>query len=261
MLPRICALLFFSLSLCGQGPWLTLFDGKTLNGFVDPWTRVPPGGSWVLDSGALKVVPDARIAEDLVTEQEYRDFELEFEWKVSPGGNTGVKYRIQSIFFVAAANTKVGSDGFEGMMGREFANPNNNRAQLPDGAKGFEPVIGFECQLLDDERHPDARRDEAHKTGALYSFLPPTRRAAKPAGEWNTARIVVRGANFEHWINGVQVLAGRLDDPAVSKGAAKRWNSAPPIREMLTNPRPTGRISFQHHGDDAWFRAIRIRTL
>jgi hypothetical protein len=261
LLPGSVALIIFSLSLYGQGPWLTLFDGQTLNGLVDPWTRVPPGGSWVLDAGALKAVPKPRIAEDLVTAQEYGDFELEFEWKVSPGGNTGVKYRIQSIFFVAADKNQTGPDGFEGMLGRELANPTGSRAQLPAGAKGFEYTIGFECQLLDDERHPDARRDEAHKTGALYSFLPPTRRAARPAGEWNTARIVVRGAAFEHWINGVQVLAGRLDDPAVSKGAAKRWNPAPPIREMLAHPRPTGRISFQHHGDDAWFRAIRIRTL
>jgi hypothetical protein len=261
LLLRLSLLPLLALPLCAQGPWVTLFDGKTLNGFVDPWKAVPPGGSWVLDAGALKVVPQARIAEDLVTAREYRDFELEFEWKVSPGGNTGVKYRIQSVFFITAENARVGPDGFEAMMGRQLANPNNNRARLPAGAKGFEPVIGFECQLIDDERHPDARRDEAHKTGALYSFLPPARRAAKPAGEWNTARIVVRGAAFEHWINGVQVLAGRLDDPAVKAGAAARWNPAPAIREMFTNPRPAGRISFQHHGDDVWFRAIRIRTL
>lgn len=260
MLPRLSLLLAFSLPLCAQNQWVTLFDGKTLTGFVDPWKKVPPGGSWVLEDGALKVVPEARIAEDLVTAQEYRDFELEFEWKVSPGGNTGVKYRIQRVFFIAAVNTQIGADGFEGMMGRQLANPDNNRAQLPAGAKGFEPVIGFECQLLDDERHPDARRDESHKTGALYSFLPPARYAAKPAGEWNTARIVVRGAAFEHWINGVQVLAGRLDDPRVNAGAAARWNAAPAIREMFTQPRPAGRISFQHHGDVAWFRAIRIRT-
>ena len=261
MLHKFTPLLLLSLPLCAQGPWLTLFDGKTLNGIVDPWKAVPPGGSWVIDDGALKAVRGPRISEDLVTAKEYGDFELEFEWRVSLGGNTGVKYRIQRILFVAADKTSTGPGGFEGMLGRELANPRSDRAQLAPNAKGFEYTIGFECQLIDDERHPDARRDEAHKTGALYSFLPPARRAAKPAGEWNTARIVARGATFEHWINGVQVLAGRLDDPAVKAGAAARWAAAPPIREMLTNPRQTGKISFQHHGDEVWFRAIRIRPL
>lgn len=260
MLRRIGLFLLLSLPLGAQGPWRILFDGKTLNGIVDPWKLVPPGGSWVLDDGALQAVPGPHIAEDLVTDQEYGDFELEFEWKVSPGGNTGVKYRIQRILFVDAAKTQAGPGGFEGMLGRELANPHSDRARLAPTSHGFEYTIGFECQLIDDERHPDARRDEAHKTGALYSFLPPTRRAAKSAGEWNTARIAVRGSAFEHWINGVRVLAGRLDDPAVKTGAAARWNAAPSIREMLTHPLPAGRISFQHHGDEVWFRAIRIRT-
>ncbi|MBL0159261.1 MAG: DUF1080 domain-containing protein [Bryobacterales bacterium] len=260
MLHRLSLLLALSVPLCAQSPWLTLFDGKTLNGLVDPWKGVPPGGSWVIENGALKVNPKPRIAEDLVTEREYGDFELEFEWKVSPGGNTGVKYRIQRILFVAADKTKPGPGGFEGMLGREMANPSSDRAHLSPTSSGFEYTIGFECQLIDDERHPDARRDEAHKTGALYSFIPPARRAAKPAGEWNTARILVRGAAFEHWINGVQVLAGRLDDSAVHAGAAARWAAAPLIREMLTKPRPAGPITFQHHGDEVWFRAMRIRT-
>ena len=261
MLHRLSLLLALFLPICAQGPWLTLFDGKTLNGIIDPWKAVPPGGSWVIDNGALKAVPKPHIAEDLVTSQEYGDFELEFEWKVSPGGNTGVKYRIQRILFVDAGKTQLGPGGFEGMLGREMANPRSDRAQLPPSASGFEYTIGFECQLIDDERHPDARRDEAHKTGALYSFLPPTRHSAKPAGEWNNARILVRASTIEHWINGVQVLKGRLDDPAVRAGAAARWAAAPPIREMLSNPRPTGRISFQHHGDEVWFRAMRVRTL
>lgn len=246
--------------LCAQGPWIPLFDGKTLHGITDPWTAEQPGGSWVLDGGALKAVPNPRIAEDLITTGEYGDFELEFEWKVSPGGNTGVKYRIQRALFLASDKTQPGAGGFEAMLGRELANPGHIRSQLGAKGRGFVYTVGFECQLIDDERHPDARRDESHRTGSLYSFLPPARYAAKPAGEWNTARILVRGAAFEHWINGVQVLTGRLDDPAVGAGAAARWAPAPPILEMLTHPRPAGRISFQHHNDEAWFRAIRIRT-
>jgi hypothetical protein len=146
------------------------------------------------------------------------------------------------------------------MLGREIASRPSNRAALAGGATAQEYTVGFEMQLLDDERHPDARRDARHVTGALYAMIAPATKAARPAGEWNSGMIVVKGSHFEHWINGTKVLEGTLDDPRVREGVTKRWGPAPAILKALTEPRPRGPICLQHHGDEAWFKNIKIRA-
>jgi hypothetical protein len=239
--------------------WVLLFDGETMRGWRDPARENPPGDSWVIESGCLKTRLRPRIAEDLVSEQSYGDFDLCFDWRVSPGGNSGVKYRIQSLIFVDSTKAQPGA--FEAVIAREFSNPASDRATLAPTASAQEYSVAFEMQLLDDERHPDAKNGPQYRTGALYSMIAPAAPAARPAGEWNTGRIVVKGARIEHWVNGVKVLEGSLADDAVRQGAAKRWGQYPDILRMFTNPRPTGRISLQHHGDEVWFRNLKIRRL
>lgn len=239
-----------------------LFDGKTFRGWRDPASEAPPGDSWAIEDGCLKTRLKPRIAEDLITAESYGDFELKFDWRVSPRGNTGLKYRLQRTVFVDETKLQKGPGGFEGELGREIARPQSDRAKLAPDSKAFEYTIAFEMQLIDDERHPDAARDGSHRTGALYSFLPPTTTAAHAAGEWNQARLFVKGDRFEHWINGVKVLEGSLKDPAVRAGAEKRWGKyAPEIFDALTNPRPEGRICIQHHGDEVWFRSLKVRRM
>ena len=128
-------------------------------------------------------------------------------------------------------------------------------------AKGFEYTIGYEFQLLDDERHPDAKKDASHKTGALYSMIPASTSAARPAGQWNESRLVVKGDHVEHWINGVKVLDASLNSDGVRAGAAKRWSKVPAIYDALTKPKAEGPIGLQHHGDPVWFRNIKIKRL
>lgn len=240
--------------------WRLLFDGKSLKGWLDPAKQKIPGNAWTIEGGALKTVPKPVVREDLLTIETYSDFELAFDWKVAPGGNTGVKYRIQDTIFID--ETRNTAKKFEEMVGREYASHPSDRKTLKPGSPNQVYVVGYEMQLIDNERHPDARRDERHTTGALYSMIPPKRTdAAKPAGQWNSSRIVARGQHFEHWINGIQVLEGNLDDPAVAAGAAKRWGPAPQVREMLSHPKPVGRLGLQHHEDEAWFKSIKVKKL
>ncbi len=240
--------------------WRLLFDGRSLKGWIDPAKQNVPGNAWAIENGTLKTVPKPRVREDLLTIATYTDFELAFDWKVSPGGNTGVKYRIQDTIFID--ETRNTAKKFEEMVGQEYATHPSDRRKLQPGAANQVYVVGYEMQIIDNDRHPDAKRDPRHRTGALYSMIAPQKTdAAKPAGEWNASRIVVKGQHFEHWINGVMVLDGNLDSEPVASGAAKRWGPAPQVREMLSHPKPAGRLGLQHHEDEAWFKNVRVRIL
>lgn len=239
--------------------WKLLFDGKTMKNWRDPARKNQPGDAWLVEDGCLRTRVKPRISEDLITEESFGDFELQFDWKVSPRGNTGVKYRIQKEVFIDDAKQQTGPGGFEGLVGRELAHPLSDRAALAPGATGQVYTVSFEFQLLDDQRHPDAKRDNSHKTGALYSMIAPSSYPARPAGEWNHGLLVLRGNHVEHWINGAKVLDGSLDSDMVRAAVAKRWAPAPPVREMLTHPKQEGPLCLQHHGDLVWFRNLKIR--
>lgn len=239
--------------------WRLLFDGRTFANWQDPAKKQQPGDAWIIENGTLKTRVKPHIEEDLLTAQEYGDFELQFDWRVSQGGNTGLKYRLQREIFVDDTKKQEGPGGFEALLGREISNPKSNRATLAADAKGFVYTVGFEYQLIDDKRHPDALRGPDRRTGALYSMIPPAEGYAKPAGEWNSSRLVLRGDHVEHWLNGTKVLDASLRDPRVIAGVEKRWKGVPAIYEALTHPKPRGYIGLQHHGDEVWFRNIRIR--
>jgi hypothetical protein len=241
--------------------WKLLFDGQTMNGWLDPAKKVQPGDAWAVSDGCLKTVLKPRIEEDLVSADSFGDFELAFDWKISERGNTGIKYRIQDLLFVDSAKNSVKGIRFEEQIGREYRERTSDRTKLAPDQKGFVYTVGFEFQLLDDARHPDALRNASHTCGALYGMAAPTAKTAKPAGEWNSARLVVRGPHVEHWINGAKVLDTRLDDPANLQGPMRRWGPAPQLFEMLSRPKPRGPISLQHHGDEVWFRNIKLREL
>ena len=238
-----------------------LFDGRTMNGWRDPARQNVPGDAWTVEQGTLRTVLKPRIAEDLLTEEQFGDFELLFDWRLSEGANTGLKYRIQGTVFVDHSRRQPGPNGFEGMLGREMAGKLSDRAKLAPGATGEVYSIGFEFQLLDDDRHPDAKRGPDRQTGALYSMIPASAKAAKPVTEWNRSRLVVRGNGIEHWVNGTKVLEGSLDDERIIAGVTRRWGPAPEIRDALLKPRPRGFIALQHHGDLVWFKNIKIREL
>lgn len=149
--------------------WRLLFDGETLAGW-----RVFRGqgmsDGWAVEDGAITRVADGAM--DIVTEEEFEDFELALEWRVEPGGNSGV--------FIRASEE----------VDRIF-----------EGAP--------EMQVLDDERHVDGG-DPLTSAGANYGLHAPSADVVRPAGEWNRARIRVDGDRVTHWLNGVQVVDYRL---------------------------------------------------
>jgi hypothetical protein len=238
-----------------------LFDGRTFNNWQDPAKKNAPGDAWEIVDGAFKTRTKARIKEDLLTAREYGDYELRFDWKVSAKGNTGLKYRLQREVFIDSTKAQRGPGGFEGMIGREIANPMSNRAKMTPDAMGEVYTVGFEFQLIDDGGHRDALSGSDRRTGALYSMIAPREGFAKKPGEWNQSRLVMQGDHFEHWLNGEKVNEGSLKDPRVKAGVEKRWKDVPAVRDALLNPKPRGYIGLQHHGDEVWFRNIRIREI
>lgn len=243
-----------------QAGFRLLFDGHTFDNWRNPSTETPPGDSWSIEDGCLRTQRGPRIAEDLISKDSFGDFELKFDWKLSAKANTGVKYRIQRAVFLD--NTKISkSQPFEETVEAELTKHISDRAKLAPGATGHEYTISYEFQLIDDAGYPNLSADHVHDTGALYSMIPPKKKAAHTPGEWNQSRLVVKGEHFEHWVNGVLVLDGSLKSAEARAGSEKRWAKAPHVRDTLINAKPAGQLSLQHHGDTVWFKNVKVRPL
>lgn len=213
--------------------WRLLFDGESL----DQWTGLGrdsiPEGHWRVDDGAIQKVasgdvptaPDGQPLEggDIMTTDTFRDYEFMFEWKVAPGANSGVKYNV--------------SEELSTSMEPQYA------------------ALGFEYQVLDDDRHPDGELP-SHRTGGLYDMIPPNdAKQLRPVGEWNESRIVFRGMHGEHWLNGARVVEYDMDSPRFdSLLAASKYADIQGFAE-----RRAGHIVLQDHGDDVWFRNLKIK--
>jgi hypothetical protein len=157
----------------GAGEWRTLFDGKSTAGWRGYKSPDVPAG-WAAKDGVL--IKDGKTRSgDLVTKDQYGDFELEFDWKLAPGGNAGVLYR--------------GTEEYDHIY---WSAP--------------------EYQLLDDAAHADGK-NRLTSAGSAYALYPPPAGVVKPAGEWNSSRIVARGAHVEHWLNGKKVVEYELWSP------------------------------------------------
>ena len=236
-----------------QSAWVSLFDGKTMAGWDDPRQKTPPGDGWTIDDGCLKANRSPRITEDLFSKDTYRDFELAWEWKIAPGANSGVKYRIQERLFLAS----YAGHRFEDTVNYSMLHKPTVR---PD--HGQEYVVGFEYQLLDNARNSDARVGVDHQAGAVYDIMGPEKDMTRPVGEFNESRLVVKGNHVEHWLNGVKIVDAELDSPQVVERTAKRWGRGSPVFNLLTKqPHKECPISLQNHGDEAWFRNLKIRRL
>lgn len=237
--------------------WTLLFDGKTMNGWDDPRMKSPPGDAWTIEDGCLKANRNPRITEDLFTQDTFTDFELMFEWRISPGGNSGVKYRIQDHWFIAPKEPGTPHEKFEASVERSFLHPVSQRP-----ARGQDYVIGFEYQITDDKQNGDAKGNLKHTAGALYDMVAPAKAVTRPMGEFNSSRILVRRNHVEHWMNGVKVVDSALDSVNALGGIQTRWAAAPHVYELLAKqPKNSCPISLQNHGNDAWFRSIKIRRL
>jgi len=155
-----------------------LFDGATPTGWLEVTGKPFPAKSWKVEDGCLRALVVEGGFQDIRTTQTYRDFEFEVEWKIEPGGNSGVKYFLDKV------------DTWDARSGGGY------------NARGR----GAEYQIVDDAGNQDAATGPDRKTGALYGKMAPKNAAPRPPGEFNVSRIVAHGGRVQHWLNGVLVL-------------------------------------------------------
>jgi 3-keto-disaccharide hydrolase len=220
-----CIVSFLFLTSQGQGNgWTVLFDGSSIDKFRGYNMQTFPA-SWKVEDGALVTqtgVPNV----DLVTKDAYKDFELEFEWKVSIAGNSGVFFHMQEV------------------LTHESGNGNS-----PNW------LDNYEMQILDDINFND--KEPKRSAASLYDLITPQNKQLKPVGEYNQAKLVVKGNHVEHWLNGNKVLEYEMGSEAMNKLLRESKFKDNPNYGKSTD----GLIMFQHHGQKVWFKNIRIKKL
>jgi hypothetical protein len=207
--------------------WRLLFDGRTTAGWMEITGKPFPANCWTVADGSLKALVRKDGAQDIRTTETFRSFDLQFDWKILAGGNSGLKYRIQK------------ADEWTNAAGRQA------RAR------------GLEYQLADDA-DPDAASDPRKVAASLYSLIAPVPRMAPKIGEFNHSRLVVEGTRVEHWLNGVKVVTFDTGNAAVEKLLRDDLPKGSPPDAPLVEVSP---ISLQNHGSEAWFQNIKIRVL
>ncbi len=190
--------------------WISLFDGKNLDNW-HTYGKDKAGAAWKIQGGG-----------DLVTNEEYDNFHLKLEWKISANGNSGI------IFYVHEDTT-------------QFKNTYNT---------------GPEMQVLDNNGHPDAKINK-HRAGDLYDLIASSEETVKPAGEWNLAEIISDNGKLDFKLNGTTVVSTNLwDDNWRTMLAGSKFATMPGFGTFKS-----GKIALQDHGDLVWYRNIMIKKL
>lgn len=236
------------LPVMGQ-PWEGLFDGRDVRAWRTATGDQFPSASWEVKDGLLQTIPGPLFAQDLWTRGVYRNFELEFEWRVEAKGNSGVKYLVQDWLHGRQVNGRP-------VVGKAGEKMSLEGLTVEDGA--FEYTIGFEYQVIEEESLP-ASMGPVQRTGSLYGVLAPVRAAKTRAGVFHGSRIVVRGNDVEHWLDGELMLRYRIGSQEWEAGVEKfARGNARMLREL---PRRETPIVLQHHSSRVAFRNVRVRRL
>ncbi|MBL8190632.1 MAG: DUF1080 domain-containing protein [Acidobacteria bacterium] len=207
--------------------WKLLFDGKTLTGWRGFHNQQVPEGWGVADGCITKVKTGSttKTGGDLITIDQFENFEFSVEWKLEKGGNSGIKYLV-------------------------------SESLPPTGRSG----VSFEYQVLDDDNHPDAKQGIAgnRTAGSLYDLIAASKdKKLNPPGEFNHSRIVVKGNHIEHWLNGIKVVEfDRSSDAYKQRVAESKFKNTKGFGEAKQ-----GHILLQDHSDAVWYRNIKIRAL
>lgn len=207
--------------------WELLFDGTTLNGWKR-YNRDSIGPLWIVQEGVL-LCNGSGLGEgsgdhggSLMTTRQFGNFELSVDWKITPGGNSGILYHV---------------------------------IESPEYQHDYE--TGPECQVMDDDGWKDELKP-AQKAGSNYDmFEAPATKKLMPVGEWNTARIIYNNGHVEHWLNGEKVV----EFEEGSAEYEERYKKSKWVEYPAWNKSKTGAISLQDHGANVYFRNIKIKTL
>lgn len=235
---RLCAFLFCTLiSLCSiytmaqntltkkekKEGWKLLFDGRTTTGWRN-YNSNTIGPGWKVEGGSLFLdnsVTQSEDRGDIVTHDEYENFELLIEWKIDSCGNSGILFNV-------------------------IEDPKYQRVWH----------TGPEMQVLDNTCHPDAKI-EKHRAGDLYDLIKCSKETVKPAGQWNQVKIISDKSKYEFWLNGTKVVEFTMHTPAWDAlVAGSKFKSLPDFGKAKR-----GHIALQDHGDKVWFRNIKIKEL
>ena len=208
--------------------WVLLFDGKSTDGWRGAYKDDFPEQGWKIEGGELVVIKsdgrESRNGGDIITKEQYDNYELTLEAKLTPGANSGVKYFVTE--------------------------------RLP---KSPGSAIGLEFQLLDDDLHPDAKlgKNGNRTVGSLYDLIPAQAKKAKSIGEWNHVRIVSKNKHIEHWLNGSKVVEYDRVSPAFRALVAEsKYKNYEGFGEAVK-----GHLLLQDHGDEVHYRNIKLRKL
>lgn len=223
----LTAALAFSISGVAEendGAWISLFDGKTLNGWKG-YNDAEINGKWMAKDGTLHLdsVPDSKPYTNIITKQQFDDFDLRFEWKIEKGTNSGVMFHV--------------------------------------GEGPPQPYLtGPEYQVLDNEGFRNGKGEpvtEAEKTGSHYAVEPATSDETKPIGEWNQSRIVVKGNHVEYYTNGVKTANYKMHskkwNEQIANAKFSKWKDYATLGK--------GHIGLQDHGHKVWFRNLKVKEL
>jgi hypothetical protein len=207
--------------------FVMIFDGKTTTGWRGYNKPAFPDSGWTVEDGALRCIGSGMgeaggKGGDVIFDKKYKDFDLKMEWKISPGGNSGIFY-----------------------LGQEIPN---------------EPVWKSACemQVLDNIGHPDAKlgKDGNRQAGSLYDLIPAVPQNAKPVGEWNQVEILVYQGTVVHFQNGEKVLEYHIGTPDWDKMIKEsKFKDFPEFGKYKE-----GYIALQDHGNDVWYRNIKIKA-
>lgn len=206
--------------------WEYLFDGENTSKLRGVKDDTFPSKAWSIEDGALVLSGNDRGG--IITRDKYSNFELVFDFKLTDSANSGIKY---------------------------FVGDMNNKDK--EGATIFN---GPEYQIIDDYKHPAVTDDEKGNlisTGSVYLLYSPENKSLKPAGEWNTARIVAKGKNVEHWLNGQKVLSyERGSNDFRNRVSNTKFKNQQNYGELAS-----GHIMITDHTDKVYFKNIKIRRL
>lgn len=203
--------------------WVLLFDGKTTTGWRN-FNSKTVGEGWKVRDGTLfldNTVSDREERGDILTHEEYENYELSLEWKIDSCGNSGIIFNV-----------------------------------VEDPKYHATYVTGPEMQVLDNTCHPDAKIRK-HRAGDLYDLIECTKETVKPAGEWNQVRIVSDKGKYEFWLNGTNVVSFQMHTPEWDTMVENSKFKTMPDFGKATR----GHIALQDHGDKVWFRNIKIREI